>query len=42
MVGDVPELVDVLKQHGTIVSPGPDGYDDKQAILAGIFSATEA
>jgi cytochrome c-type biogenesis protein CcsB len=40
MIGDVPDLVDVLKQHGTVAPPGPDGYEDKQAVLSDIFTAT--
>jgi len=40
MIGDVPDLVDVLKQHGTIAPPGPDGYQNKQAVLSDIFTAT--
>src|SRR5580698_6514244 len=33
VIGDVPELVDVLKQHGTAPPPGVGGYDDKAAVL---------
>lgn len=40
MIGDVPDLVDVLKQHGTAAPEAPDGYGDKQTILSNIFAAT--
>ena len=42
VIGDVPELVDVLKQHGTTPPPGVGGYDDKAAVLGNIFAATGA
>jgi cytochrome c-type biogenesis protein CcsB len=40
VIGDVPELVDVLKQHGTMPPPAAGGYEDKQAVLGNIFAAT--
>jgi cytochrome c-type biogenesis protein CcsB len=40
MIGDVPDLVDVLKQHGTAAPPAPDGYGGKEVILSNIFAAT--
>jgi ABC-type transport system involved in cytochrome c biogenesis permease subunit len=40
MIGDVPDLVDVLKQHGTSPPPAPDGYEGKQSVLSNIFAAT--
>jgi ABC-type transport system involved in cytochrome c biogenesis permease subunit len=40
MIGDVPDLVDVLKQHGTAAPAAPEGYAGKESILSNIFVAT--
>ncbi len=40
MIGDVPDLVEVLKEHGSGAPAAPDGYGDKQLVLSNIFAAT--
>ena len=40
MIGDVPDLVEVLKQHGTGAPAAPEGYAGKESILSNIFAAT--
>jgi cytochrome c-type biogenesis protein CcsB len=40
MIGDVPDLVSLLKQNGTAPPAAPDGYDGKEQTLANIFAAT--
>jgi ABC-type transport system involved in cytochrome c biogenesis permease subunit len=40
MIGDVPDLVEVLKEHGTGAPAAPDGYAGKEAILSNVFAAT--
>ena len=40
MIGDVPDLVDVLKAHGSAPPAAPDGYEGKESILSNIFAAT--
>jgi cytochrome c-type biogenesis protein CcsB len=40
VIGDVPELVDVLKEHGTTPPAPVGGYENRQAVLGNIFAAT--
>ncbi|HEX4054930.1 MAG TPA: cytochrome c biogenesis protein CcsA [Tepidisphaeraceae bacterium] len=40
MIGAVPALADILKQHGTAPQTPPQGYEDKQQILSSMFGAT--
>jgi cytochrome c-type biogenesis protein CcsB len=40
MIGAVPELAAMLKQHGSAPLATPAGYEDKQQLLSGMFAAT--
>jgi cytochrome c-type biogenesis protein CcsB len=40
MIGAVPELADMLRQHGGAALPPPLGYEDKQQIFSNMFGAT--
>jgi cytochrome c-type biogenesis protein CcsB len=40
MIGAVPELSAMLKQHGDAPLATPQGYEDKQQLLSSMFAAT--
>ncbi|MGA3066661.1 MAG: cytochrome c biogenesis protein CcsA [Tepidisphaeraceae bacterium] len=40
MIGDVPELVDVLKKNGSPAPDSPPNYEDRVPILNNIFAAS--
>lgn len=40
MIGAVPQLAAMLKQHGDTAPAPPEGYEDKQQVLSNMFTAT--